>query len=79
MEGEFKNLCRSQVQIHDVSDGRYTVWDVRGDGGPEKHGNRDKIQGDNKTVDNMTRLQDGSHSGVYDGVLEANAQYIDNN
>ena len=79
MGGDLKNLSSSQVQIHDVSYGRYTVWDVRGYGGLEKHGNGENIQGENKTVDNMTRLQDGHHSGVYDGVLEANAQYIDSN
>ena len=52
------------------------VWDVRGGSGTAKHKEGGNIQGDIKMADIMTRLQGGSHSRLYDGVLEENAQKV---
>ena len=54
---------------------RDTVWYVRERGGTVKHREGGNIQGDNKTTDTMTILQGGSHSEVYDGVLEVDSQF----
>ena len=50
------------------------VWDVRGGGGPSDHREGGNVKVEAKTVDTITRLSGGAHSGVYDDVLEADSQ-----
>ena len=52
------------------------VWDIRGGGGTANHKEGGNIQRDNKTLATMTRIQGGSHSRAYDGVLEKNAHEV---
>ena len=59
-----------------MSDRSDLVWDVRGFCGPLEHGYGDDIQGEAKTMDTMTILWVGVHSGVYDGALEMDVLLI---
>ena len=52
------------------------VWDIRGGGGTANHKEGGNIQGDNKKLATMTRLQGGFDSRAYDGVLEENAHEV---
>ena len=50
------------------------VWYIRGVGGTMEHGEGSDVQGNFKMIDTIPRMLGGTHSGVYDGALEAGAR-----
>ena len=50
------------------------VWGVRGGGGPVSHREEGDVHGETNMTDIMSRLQGGTHTRVYDGTSEVDAQ-----